>query len=90
MSSTLRFAMRPDRAVFSSSVGPTVITNAAMANTDFTLAAGTYTFTVVSVPDGVTLWTQTGCVIADAHVYAMPNIGSRDSGASAGVVALVV
>lgn len=88
MSSTLRFAERPDRALFSSSVGTTVITNAAMTNSDFTLAASTYTFSVVQ--DGVTKWTQTGVVIADGHVYAIPNICSRDSGASAGTVRLVI
>jgi hypothetical protein len=89
MSSTLRFAERPDRAVFSSSVGPTVITNAAMTNgPDYVLTAGTYTFTVVQ--DGVTRWTQTSVVIADLHTYAIPNISSNDSGATAGVVTLVV
>ena len=90
MSATLRSAERPDGALFSTSVGPTVITNSQMPyGQDFTLTAGaSYTFTVTL--NGVTLWTKTGVAIADGHIYALPNIGSADSGGVAGSVALVV
>jgi hypothetical protein len=76
--------------LFSSSVGTTVISNAPMpySGGDFTLAASTYTFTVTV--DGVQKWQQTGCVIADGHIFAIPNIGDRDSGATAGVVKQVL
>jgi hypothetical protein len=89
MSATLRFSERPDEALFSSSVGTTVITNSTMVNdVDFTLVASTYTFTVTV--NGATVWTQAGVVIADGHVYEIPPIGDDDSGASAGVVSLIV
>jgi len=90
MSATLRFNERPDRSLFSSSVGPTVITNQPMSYfaSDITLTAGTYTFTVTE--DGVTRWSQSGVVIADAHIYEIPPITWVDSGSSAGVVSLVV
>jgi hypothetical protein len=89
MSATLRYSARPDRALFSSAVGPTVITNAAMTyGAEFTLTAGTYTFTVTH--DGITRWSQSGVVIADAHIYAMPRIESADSATSAGAVTQVV
>jgi hypothetical protein len=57
-------------------------------NNDFTLTAGTYTFTVIE--DGVTKWSQAGVVIADGHVYSIPRITSADSGTTAGTVSLVV
>jgi hypothetical protein len=88
LSATLRFAERPDRALFSSSSGPTVLTNVPMTNSDFTLTAGTYNFAVTV--DGNTVWTHTGFVVADLHVYRIPNIGSRDTGTVAGVTTLVV
>ena len=89
MSATLRFSERPDQALFSSSAGPTVITNApTVHNVDFTLVAGTYTFTLTV--GGVTRWTQAGVVIADLHVYRIPPVGHVDTGAAAGVVTQVV